>query len=403
MTRFVPVAQCAASCALLITSLAACGADDSITASNESVGGASGSGSGGTGNVIGVGGGSSTGGGSSCVADSAAAKLEREPVDIILVVDTSNSMNAASTSVEANINTQFAAALTQGQLDYRVIAIADYGPGSKLCVDPPLGGAPCAPQPPATPANTTNFFQYSRSTGSSGFLGNVLSSFNAPDPHGAAPGGWSDWLRAEALKVFVSFSDTEVGSDVGSAQFDQQLLALSPKHFGDENNRNYVFHSIIGLGQNSPKTAPWLPGDPLVKKGCTGYGGVGPGIAHQQLSILTGGLRFPICEFSGFDAVFQQVAKDVINVAPIACTLPFPEPPAGTQLDPNTLELDYTPGGGAPAQSFKQVKGPADCSATAFYVENQQIQLCPDTCTTVQSDSQASLDIRSGCDVGFVK
>ncbi|MBK7585143.1 MAG: hypothetical protein IPI67_33755 [Myxococcales bacterium] len=44
-----------------------------------------------------------------------------------------------------------------------------------------------------------------------------------------------------------------------------------------------------------------------------------------------------------------------------------------------------------------------ECDAGAFYVENDDMYLCPGACAAVQADSQASIDIKFGCDVGFVK
>lgn len=86
----------------------------------------------------------------------------------------------------------------------------------------------------------------------------------------------------------------------------------------------------------------------------------------------------------------------------VACDFPFPTAPAGETLDPNTIQIEYTKGTGG-SDLYHQVKTPAECDAGAFYVENDGVYLCPGACAAVQADSQASIDIKFGCDVGFVK
>jgi hypothetical protein len=121
------------------------------------------------------------------------------------------------------------------------------------------------------------------------------------------------------------------------------------------------------------------------------------------VSILTGGLRFPICQFGSFDVVFKAIASSVVQSVPIACDIPFPTPPAGKTIDPNTIQLDYTPGGGGSVEQLAQVKDASACSASSFWVEGQTIHLCPAACSKVNATPGGSVDVRFGCDVGFVK
>jgi len=227
--------------------------------------------------------------GEECVAQSIEPEVGKAPVDVILVIDTSPSMDPASSSVEANINQNFAQIMANSGLDYRVIALAGYGGGSSLCVGPPLGGADCA-NPPALPANTANFFHYDRSTGSGVFLESIIAWYTMPDPHGLAPGGWSDWVRPEAAKVIVGITDStsQDANDPSKGDlFDMQLLALDPGQFGSAQDRNYTFHTINGLPAKPMPTDPWLAQEPLQFGACQGYaGGVAAGPEMQQVSIL---------------------------------------------------------------------------------------------------------------------
>ena len=329
-----------------------------------------------------------------CAAQTLDAEVELIPIDVILVVDTSNSMAAAIDAVEASINEDFAAILGASGIDYRVIVLGDYPPGEQLsiCISAPLSGTDCV-NPPAIPAVTPQYQHYDAATGSGGMLDAIVSWYSTPDVHGLAPGGYQDLLREESNKIFLVMTDGNSASQdtsLGDA-FDSQLLGLTPAAFGVPGDRRYVFHSILSMTPNNPSTAPWLPTDPI-----QGMGG-----SIQQVSILTGGWRFPLSQAADFDVVFNQIAQGVVETTPVSCAFPIPEPPPGEEIDPNTIEIDYLPGGMEPATAFTQVVGPADCTATSFYITGTTVQLCPEACATVQADSAASLDVRYGCDTGF--
>lgn len=355
-------------------------------------------GSGGTGLSLGGATGSGGSGGSTaCAAQTAKAELKKQPVDIIVVADTSNSMGKVTAAIEQNINTKLADTLKTAQLDYRVVLVAGYGGGSSICVTAPLGGGNCNPIP-GIPNLSPSLLHYDRSTGSKAFFSTILGSYNEADPHGLAPNGWATFLRPEAKKVFLAFTDAESGPSASSTDFDEALLALTPASFGTAEARNYVFHSFAGFASQTDPTKPWLPTDPIAPSGC----GHPKALNLQELSMMTGGLRFPLCQTDHYDSVFQAVADDVIDKVVVSCELPFPTPPAGETLDPNTIQLEYTSGSGA-AQTFGQVKSEADCDASSFYVDADTVHLCPEACDGVQADPQAAIQVEFGCDVGFVK
>jgi len=303
-------------------------------------------------------------------------------------------MAAAIAAVEASINADFAAILGGSGLDYRVIVAGDYPPGEQLdiCISMPLSGTDCV-APPAVPAITDVYKHYDRATGSGAFLDNILVWYAMPDPHALAPGGYADWVRPEAQKLFLAMTDgTSASGDASAGQaFDDALLALPGGPFGTPGDRRYVFHSIISMSPNNPQQDPWLPADPIQ----------GEGGSIQQVSVISGGWRFPLSLPDDFDVVFQQIAQGVVESTPVACSFAIPEPPEGETIDPNTIEIDYLPGGVGPAESFHQVTGPAECAADAFYISADTIFLCPEACTLVQADVEARLDVRFGCDVGF--
>jgi len=372
---------------------------------------------GGVGGGIGVGG-QGTGGLSpdaACVATSAEATLLKKPVDIIFIIDNSGSMGDNIQSVQNNINANFAAIIGASMIDYRVIMISQHGSlGSEsICVKAPLSTTECNPVPAAPGQNPPIFYQYSVSIGSHNSLCQALNGYGGTlaDEYNLAPGGWKEWLRKEAFKVFVEVTDDGAtclfdgknfddndniadGETTGQA-LDTALLALDPEQFGDAQKRNYVWHSIIGLAENDPPTAVYAPADPLVAGVCDTA--VASGTAYQALSVLTGGLRFPICEFASYDLVFQEIAKGVIEGAKVACEFPVPEPPAGETIDLETVVIAYTPGDGGMTTQMKQVTNAAACKPASFYIEAGTITLCPEACALVQADNAAKVDILFGC------
>lgn len=328
-----------------------------------------------------------------CAAQMLEPELTSIGVDIIVVVDTSNSMAAAIDAVEASINVDFAAVLEQSAVDYRIIVMGDYPPGQQLdiCITKPLSGTDCMPAP-AIPAVTERYKHYDAITGSGAFLDNIVAWYSAADPHGLAPGGFKDFLRPGARKVFLAMTDaTSAAQDTSAGDaFDAKLLALQPPNFGTPGDRQYVFHAIVTMNPNNPANMPWLPMDPIQ----------GEGGSIQQVSVVTGGWRFPLSQTQDFDVLFQEIAKDVVASTPIACDFPIPMPQMGT-IDPNTIEIDYKIGGLDPAKPLHQVVDLAACEADAFYIADAAVHLCPAACAEIQADTKAKLDVRYGCDVGF--
>jgi hypothetical protein len=328
-----------------------------------------------------------------CAAQQLEPEVSSLGVDIVVVVDTSNSMAAAIDAVEASINVDFAAILAASGIDYRIIVLGDYPPGEQLsiCISAPLSGTDCNPGP-AVPAITDRYKHYDALTGSGGFLANIVAWYATPDPHGLAPGGYRDFLRAGTRKVILAMTDgTSASANTADGDaFDAALLALDPPHFGTPGDRQYLFHAIITMAPNDPPDAPWLPADPIQ----------GDGGSIQQVSVLTGGWRFPLAQTADFDVLFQEIAKDVVETTPIACSFPIPMPPMG-MIDPNTIEIDYRVGGVDPAKPLHQVVDLASCEPDAFYILAGQVTLCPEACAEVQADPKARLDVRYGCDVGF--
>ena len=210
-----------------------------------------------------------------------------------------------------------------------------------------------------------------------------------------APGGWSEWLRPGAKKVFLEISDDD--SRLDAAEFVASLTALAPESFGaDPAQPGFVWHSIVGVAERPVSTDPYAPSDPIETRECTGDVS-NAGATYQELSQLTGGLRFPICAFDGYDAVFRRIASDVVQSSGDACNFAIPAPPAGRALDLDKVSVAYQPGNGGAAQQLGQVTSAALCDAGAFLLDDAGVHLCPDACSVVAADDSARVNVLFTC------
>lgn len=353
-----------------------------------------------------------------CSGGTSVATLTTRAVDIIILVDNSGSMAGEIAAVQDRINQDLSDISSSG-IDYRVIMMSRYGDvnvafgGSShpICVSLPMGGNSCIdPAHEALVNNPPDFYHYSVDIGSTDAWCKVLSSWNTADEFGVAPNGLKQLLRPEAFKEFLVISDDNISCSYGghtfndndsvatgtseAAEFDGALLALSPEQFGTAQDRNYVWHSIVGMAANSPSTTPWPPSAPINTGKCT-PGSESAGTGHQALSILTGGLRYPSCQNDNFDAMFQALAEEVVEGAAMSCSF---EVSNEGFFNPARTSLVFNSGDGTQSTSFEMVTSAANCQNDQFYyVDADTIELCPQACATVQNDPTGRISLEVGC------
>jgi hypothetical protein len=90
-----------------------------------------------------------------------------------------------------------------------------------------------------------------------------------------------------------------------------------------------------------------------------------------------------------------------IKSANVSCDFAVPAPPANLMLSFDNVNVNYTPGMGKEA-TLARVKDAASCGAGGgWYYDNNaaptQIHLCMNTCTTVQADMGAALQVLYSC------
>ncbi len=308
------------------------------------------------------------------------AEAVKPPVDIIWTIDQSGSMGNEIAQVKANVNGNFASIIQNAGLDYRVIMFSN-GSSSvsstyRLCVDPPLGSATCGENNPPI------FFQVNRTIASTNSWSLFMNDTYWTEIKGH--------LRPDAFKAFIEVTDDQ--STVTAAQFDAFLLTGNGAgYFGTAAERNYVFHSIVGVN------APLNPTDPKTNTKCGTAVNTGP--QYQDLSILTGGLRHPVCD-TDYSAVFANIATNIVKA--VACELLTPPTTSDAGvIDWANVDVQYTPGDGSPAQIFPLVADEASCVGDGFYYDNPasptKVLLCPDSCAKVQADDGAKVELLLGC------
>jgi hypothetical protein len=97
--------------------------------------------------------------------------------------------------------------------------------------------------------------------------------------------------------------------------------------------------------------------------------------------------------------VFVEALK-AIQAAAVGCSMQMPTTDAGV-VNPNNVQVEYSPNGQPPAQGLVRVNDAAACVNNGWYYDNNTspttINLCPTICNTVQADPGAKVNVLLGC------
>lgn len=95
---------------------------------------------------------------------------------------------------------------------------------------------------------------------------------------------------------------------------------------------------------------------------------------------------------------FDAAMNDIRAKSTVACTFAIPAPPAGQALDPNRLNVRYTPAGSTNPIVVPSVTGACDPQKGGWYVDNYAapttIELCPSTCASIGA---SAIEVEFGC------
>jgi Mg-chelatase subunit ChlD len=106
-------------------------------------------------------------------------------------------------------------------------------------------------------------------------------------------------------------------------------------------------------------------------------------------------------DITGNISAFSQKMAE-IRAAALGCEVPIPDPPDNETLDPDFVNVNYTPGGVGMAQKLPKKDSKADCGAGGGWYyddpdEPTKILFCPTTCDTIQADQAAKVQVGFGC------
>jgi hypothetical protein len=91
-------------------------------------------------------------------------------------------------------------------------------------------------------------------------------------------------------------------------------------------------------------------------------------------------------------ALRAGLARVVGQITP--CTFTLAEPPPGEVLDPTKINVIL----GSGAQSSLIIRDDVgDCSQGWQLTADQEILLCPETCSQIKSDADAKIEVLFGC------
>lgn len=389
-----------------------------------------------------------------CASVQGEATERRRPMDIIISIDNSSSMDSEIEAVQSRVNDDFYEILEDSGIDYRVILVSRYGKvrvdvggsNNPIHISPPLGGSSCpnsAPSPcePLVFPAHGKFYHYSADIESQDMWQKLLGGLFNPDelthpegPRGSgdqfspwaphAPTGYDEFLREDSFKVIVGISDDGVtGSEFSSGpngaswsfsnsgdqalealEFDTALRTISPEHFGaSDAERNYRYYAIVGFKTNDFVTL--APEDAVVTDLCDddGNAGVKVGRSHQELARLTGGLRYSSCRTSNYDPIFTAIAQAVVDGAAVPCEFDVPPPPGGELIDVERMAVTWVHG--STSEAISRVDTCVGAGYRLDYstpdagtsTQPQRILLCQDSCTAVQADASSRISVDFGC------
>ena len=397
---------------LLACGCAPVGEGDTFDGEGNGSDGASAQGSGGSSGVVEGGGdngqGSTTAIDNECTGVNTAADAN---VDIIFIIDNSGSMSDEIAKVRSNINQNFLSIIGASNLGWNLVMVTSRQ-GSptnlgaeQICVDSPPAGPNCGDNPPqfrhvhcevqSSDALTSGAFTYlgepppwyanNPNNGMMSLCGKMTIPGLLALPMQWDQKTWGSYVREQVTKVFVIVTDDS--SEVSAQEFDTWALSQG-NMFGSAQDRKYIVHSIVGMTTGSPGMA------------CSGGGNSAEtaGPIYQELSSITGGLTASICE-NDWSPIFNNIANDIVTT--LGCEYPVPAPPEGETLDPDEVNVLYTPRGGGPTEFIpRDNTAPCDAGANGWQwnAAKDTILLCGEACERVKGDPEGNVEIKFGCE-----
>ena len=314
-----------------------------------------------------------------------------QPADIIFGVDTSGSMAEEVMQVQANLNA-FSQQIVDSGIDARVIMLATLQDGSSLtsggqavegpCVGAPLGSGQC-PDDSNPPAYV--------------HINTPVTSWDVLDVYVNAYPMYEEYLREDSIKTFVTISDDNADGT------NHPFAALAPVYgvpIPVINNADAFIEAVAALEPGSGMWDDWHYSGIFSFSLCPSAATGAVGVVHQALVDATGGVAGDLC-LQQFAPVFDELAKQVVASATLACDWQIPAPPDGEAFDPTRSNVNITLDGSS--EPLLKVPDGTQCGAgDGWHYDDEaapsKVLACPATCTRIQGAASAQVDLQFGCE-----
>jgi hypothetical protein len=315
--------------------------------------------------------------GESCGAISQQATNQRRPADIIIAVDNSGSMDEEIAAVRERLNA-FSQQIVDSGVDVRIILIAaplgmpvmqdpfDFDDDSDenlgICIDPPLGSGTCP-----NDSQAPRYAHVPTEVGSHDALNLFIETYPQ----------WKAQLRETSTKTFVVVTDddAEDGPNNSAQAFETSVMGLTGSSF-----EGWSFSGIYCFSE------------------CPDAASVGT--VYADLVARRKGVGGDLCE-QNFAPVFDALAKAVVQASGLECAWEIPAPPAGQSFDRQRVNVRLATA--ASTTDLAQVQNEAACGTRAgWYYDDEaspkRILACPQSCSALQGDLDAKVDVLFGCE-----
>jgi hypothetical protein len=326
-----------------------------------------------------------------CVTTKAAAPPASQPkIDIIWVVDTSQSMFDEQKRIAQNM-AAFANAITMANIDVSIVMLSQ-APSLTGEIGIPLPGI-CADLPPdpltGTPLQTDPRYHFVQTyVDSRETLSEAVNSYDR----------YSMFLRPGSTVHLITVTDDDDaypgGTPDGRAtRFEMDLRTRLGRPFKQ--------HTISSPGP-LPCTSTNCELDPSLGIACVfialNCSAANSGLTYHALAQRTMGLTASICE-ADWSPIFRNFQENIIKSAPLPCDYKIPPPPTGESLNKDKVNVAFTPAGGS-EETFPRAESAAACgSNAAWHYDNpaapSKVVMCPNACTKAQAGG--SISIGFGC------
>lgn len=307
-----------------------------------------------------------------------------QPVDILVLVDSSPSMLDEIRFVRENLN-DFAGRIADTGVDTRVIMISELledevpedmqDEATGICIPAPLGSGSC-PDDTRLP----NYVHIAERVSSSNSLDMVMKT--RPQ--------WIEHVRADALRALLIVSDAD-------ALYPQAIIFGDPPLWEDiDFMSNRFFDDFTAVDRE----VSWTMNAVYPFSECAYADGSGQ--VYAQLVERTGGVAGDLCE-QDFQPVFDRLADNVVQEAvTLACEWELPDPVAEQTFSTELVQVTRASSGDV-SQELAQVPSLAECEAGAWTFDDPsdpaRILACPQTCDAISGDRDGKIDVVFGCEI----